>query len=207
MGPKTPGRRGFTLIEMLITLSLFAMVVSALLVGLHSAVRAWRSVRTSQTREAGIAKALDLIGADIRHVAVLSEEMPALAETSIDQDSEELTVTRVGARCFQRAGAGEVWCQVTYRVRKNEDTGAHDLVRLVIPGISTVGMDEHERQELLLKDVESIRFDYFGSEGILPKWEDRSSLPSGIRVTIEPTFGKSIAKAVWLPCGALRVGT
>jgi len=194
---------GFTLIEMLVTLTLFAMVMSALVGGLHAGIRAWKTVRAHQVRSAQIERALRVINSDLRGLAIVSEEEPPLVEKSPGQGWEGLSFTAVDTRRRQRAGLGTVWTRVDYTLRLNKEGDAHDLVRASIPYISAQPVNGARREDVLIEKVRKIGFEYLHKGGRVPVWESPKKLPAGIDVFIEMASGGHVSETIWIPCGAL----
>lgn len=76
MKRKSPPRsvRGFTLIEVLVTTSLFSIVMSVLLVGVFTGTRAWDRADRTLERRALIRMALEQFRDDVEHAQVASME-------------------------------------------------------------------------------------------------------------------------------------
>lgn len=196
---------GFTMVELLLTLTLFAMAMSALVVGLRSGVNGWRTVRIHQTRKASIDRAFKIFGNDFRYLAIVSEEEPLLTETALDEHHEELSFTTLGLRRLQKVGRGAVWARIEYRVRASDDTDSLDFVRVSTPYVASLPMGGDPHEERLLQGVKAISFDYYLNDSTQPTWEDTERLPGGVNITIELDSGGKASKTVWIPCGALGV--
>jgi prepilin-type N-terminal cleavage/methylation domain-containing protein len=196
---------GFTLIEILVTLAIFTAVLGVLVDGLYSGIRAWRSVRSHQVRQAEFDVAAATVSEDLRHVRV--GEGGAIGETSIEGGGEKLRVTTSVGRRRQRAGMGWVWNEVEYSTAKDEE-GKTILLRKVqrYAGKSAVGTEPVE--ETLLTKIKSVQFDYIGPEGQVTVWESKDSLPLAVLFRIQPETGAEVAIPAWVPAGSLnRSGT
>lgn len=200
-GPDPRPRGGFTLVEMLVTLAIFSLALSSLVVGLQSGIRAWRTVQTHQSREAAETQALERMRRDFRRLAVVSQEEPALRETREGSALRVVEITALGSRRQQRAGEGAVWSKVSYALEKGEE----DLLRLVrteVPYVAGKPMMGVRSEETLVEGLIGWRLQYSGPDGRTESWESEKALPRSVEITLEPPGRRCIRASVWVPCGA-----
>lgn len=192
------------MIEMLVTLTLFGLVMSSLVVALNSGVVSWRSVRANQSRQAAMDQAFEQIGLDFQHLAVIYEDIPPLVETTEETGSERLRFTVLGNRRAQWNGTGSSWAEVEYRVVVDEATQSSNLVRELRPKVGPSNIEGAEVEETILEQVASVQFDYLGPNGTVPLWEDENALPAGMKIRVRFESGRTISHVVTAPAGYLR---
>ncbi len=201
------GRRhvcgGFTLIEVLVTLTVFVAVLSAMVAGLRSGIHAWRLVRRHQVQEAALQRAFGILGEDFPHAAVVSGDEPALVETKGEDGGESIVLTTLSPRRRQRVGLGAVWNRVEYRVVRNAATDEDELVRVCQPHVGPSPVGDAPLEESLLAGVENVRFDYVTPEGTVPAWDDGASLPGVVIVTLTRGNGGVVRRAAGVPVGMI----
>ena len=194
--------RGFTLIEILVTLAIFTAVLAVLVEGLHSGIRAWRSVRLHQVRQAELNVVAEKLTEDFRHLLATSDAAP-IAETALETGGEKIRITTSISRKRQRAGIGWVWNEIELSTAVDDD-GKKIFRRTVQPhaGTSVVGTEPVE--ETLLTNIKSAQFDYVGPDGQTPVWESRDTLPLAVLVRIQPETGPEFVIPAWIPAGSLK---
>lgn len=192
------------MIEMLITLTLFGLVMSSLVVALNTGVGSWRSIRASQSRQAATEQALEQMRLDFQHLAMISEDIPPLVETTGEAGGERLRFTVLGDRRAQWNGAGSSWAEVEYRVVVDEITQSSNLVRGLRPKVGPSYIEGAEVEETILERVASVQFDYLGPNDTVPLWEDENALPVGIKIRIRFESGRTLWHVVIVPAGYLQ---
>lgn len=192
------------MIEMLITMTLFGLVMSSLVVALNSGVVSWRSVRANQSRQAATDRAFEQIRLDFQHLTMIQEDVPPLVETTEDSGGERLRFTILGGRRAQSNGTGSSWAEVEYRVVVDEATQSSNLVRELRPKVGPSSIEGAEVEETILERVASVHFDYLGPNGTVPLWEDENALPAGIKVLVRFESGRTQWHVVTAPAGYLQ---
>ncbi|MBN2311291.1 MAG: prepilin-type N-terminal cleavage/methylation domain-containing protein [Candidatus Hydrogenedentes bacterium] len=197
--------RGFTLIEMLVTVTLFVIAMAALVGALRAGIRAYEGVRAHHERQAHVRRAFKALSEDVRHLAVVSEEEAPLAESVESDGIESLTITALASREQHRAGVGFDWNRVTYSLAELAGEEGLGLRRTALPyvGPAAVGRGQEECEEFLLRGVRTLSFDYVAAEGLVPEWQDAERLPGAVVITMELDAGPTITKSIWIPVGAL----
>ena len=197
---------GFTMIEMVVTLTLFAAVLSSLVMALHTGIKTWRVVRANAFEAAELELAFETIYRDLRHAAVMNEETPPLLERTLDEGGEELVLTALAPRWNQRYGATSVWARVSYAVLDEDSDDKPALIRRYQPYGATGPIGEGPTESILLHGVDALTFDYLTGEGPVPVWEATDRLPVGLRIRIQATSGKTTERSITIPMGFLHRG-
>lgn len=192
--------RGFTLIEMLVTLTLYSIVMSVLLVGLQSGIRGWRTLARHQAQNAELEKAMERLRTDFRHLYFASEELPALLEAESTVTADALSLTVLGPRLPQRAGRGAVWYRVDYTVRAAGEGAAPALFRRAVPCVTAVPNEAAATEELLLSDARGFSVSYATPDGNRDVWTDPKHLPTGVTVTVTAGGLRPLRMSTPIPC-------
>lgn len=190
------------MIEILVTLAIFTAVLGVLVEGLHSGIRAWRSVRLHQVRQAELNVVAERITEDFRHVVCAPDTMP-IDETTLQSGGEKVRIITSVSRKRQRAGTGWVWNVIEFDTALDE-SGTRIFRRTVEARAGTSVVGSKPAVETLLSNVKSVQFDYVGSEGATPVWESRDSLPASVLIRITPETGSEIVIPAWVPAGCLE---
>ena len=194
-------RAGFTLIEILVTLAIFTAVLGVLVEGLHSGIRAWRSVRSHQVRQAEVDLMAATVMEDLRHV-VMGEE-GGISESAVEGGGEKLLIRTTVSRKRQRGGMGWVWNEVEFSTETG-DGGEKNLLRTVkrYAGKSMVGTEPVK--ETILTRIKSAEFDYVGPDGQSAAWESEDSLPLAVVFRIQPETGPELAITAAVMAGGMN---
>jgi len=182
------GAAGFTLVELLIALTLLGLLTTLIFGGLRLAARAWAKV-DDRAAEAGDLWAVEDV---LRHA--ITAAYPAFASADLtdrtiafDGDSDTLALL---APLPQAIGAG-IMAQMRFFLAGDERSRALVMGwRLDLPSADT-GAPLPESRVKLLGHVRSIQFEYFGAaaEGGEPTWQGqwsgRDRLPDLVRIHLE----------------------
>jgi general secretion pathway protein J len=183
------GERGFTLLELLVSMTLLALVLGLLFGGLRTGTRVW---------EAGARRGDDLARLQAVH-GFLRRQLGALQPLAQRQRNLAPRSTFSGAReavsftGFLPSHFGFVGFQVIVVGVAEDDDGRH-LGAWWYPfdpdGESPPRLPE-EQQTLLIEDVEAIEFAYYGAPGRRAEpqwndyWQDMERPPRLIRLRVE----------------------
>lgn len=192
------------MIELLITVVLFSLVMTSLMVGLHTGVSSWKRVRAHQEFMAETERAFEIIGADLRHIARIDEDRPALGESESLSGATDLEFTALVPNTYHAQGRGAVWAEVTYSLVEDEEVvheNSFNLKRTWVPQIANSELDGALVEETLLRQLSSIEFSYLGDEGVVPEWENPEQLPRAVLVNIGFQSGKTMERMISLPLG------
>ncbi len=145
-------RRGFTLIEVLVTASLFSMVMSVLLVGIFSGTRAWDRADRKMERFSQIRLALEQFREDVEHAQLGSGKN---LESILDGEGRPVwqvptLETRAGSAwqggviqvewAFGEGDASADWIRQSQRLLGDELLGSIES-EIMVEGIKTLTLE------------------------------------------------------------------
>lgn len=195
---------GFTLVEVLVTLAIFALAVTTLIAGLRSGIGAWQGVRRHQDADASLLRAERILREDVRAIARTVKEQPAIAETAADMGGETITFSVMPAGAVQRANNHCVWAAIRYGVERSEEGDDLELVRTEAPYVSELAMEMEPLKEPILSGVESVHFSYYSQGELKAEWDAGDALPQVIEIKIERRHAPALTWTFWVPVGALE---
>jgi general secretion pathway protein J len=211
--PRPPARAaGFTLLEMIVALALFALMAGVLFGSLRVAARSW---------DGGEAKAAQT--SDIRQTEQflrehLSSQYPQRLRKVVELPllfSGSSGEIRYAAALPARVDDGGVY-YFRLVVAKEGDRSRLVLER-TLPDLDATGDVSFTGAErsVLAEDIEEIRIDYFGpaagsADAVSPtwrdRWDDRQRLPMLVRIDIRPRNGPAWPLLVVEPRRAPEAG-
>ena len=196
-------RHGFTLIEILVTVAIFSLAVAVLAAGLRAGARAYRGVLTHERGRAATAQIEARLEEDLRHLCIVSEELPSLTESTGGAGEEQLRFTTISPSSRQRAGLGAVWLEVEYALGE-DNSGQSGLLRRERAYVAAgVALGEAAPAELLVADATMASFAYLAAGEIVPRWEDPEKLPEAVIVTVQREKAPTLSATIWT-AGGLR---
>lgn len=195
---------GFTLVEVLVAMALFVLILGLLISGLYTGARRWDSVEARAGRSSAHQIATEVIR------RLLEQSVPILLEQGQGSQiafrglGHEIDfVTELPAHS---GGSGLNWVRLA--VQRLPD-GSRDLVLAYLPfhpDFAAFYLDGRgdPKSATLLKDIQDVKFSYFGSEkaNAVQRWRrDWSStqrMPSLIKmsITTEGSGAREIVAAV-----------
>lgn len=176
-------KRGFTLVEMLVSVTIFSLGMTALVVALRVGIGAWQQTKAAQSREAQLERAIAILRQDVRQAFRASEDTPALSEGNGPDGSETLTLTtRLTPKPGYPPPAG-IWAEVTYSIQEVDRETV--LVRNVRPHVGPAPQTAAMYEEKLLPGARAIQYSYVTPQGTLPKWEQKAAWPLALRVQVK----------------------
>lgn len=204
--------RGFTLLELVIALTLLALMASVLYGALGYAGRSW---------EGGEAKAESTAGMRLSH-GFLRTQLEAQHPLRMRKIVEfpllfngSATELRFAAPLPARITGGGLWY---YRVLvKSENDQSRLVLERMLPDIEAAALPEFDKSErsILADNVKELRFGYFGYDvgagrTTAPtwreRWDDPHRLPLLIRVDVVPNRGPAWPTLLVAPRQALESG-
>jgi general secretion pathway protein J len=192
--PPTNAIKAFTLIEVLLAVSVFAIVLGAINSVFFSALRLRNKSVEAFERALPLQQALNFIQKDFEGIMIPGGRLAGTFTTSMQSLSNNAAFIgeRVSPDIYTSSGnVSELarWAdvqKVAYFLALPTNTvgaeGGKDLVRLVTRNLLPANVEEQELQHLM-SGVESMRFQYY--DGLA--WADTSTssnLPVGIKVQI-----------------------
>lgn len=201
-----PTRRGFTLIEMVISTALMALILGGGYACLRSGIQSQALVdsRTEAFQNARVA--LKLLSADLRNACPLSDKYEFLGMNR-ELGTAEADNLDFGTRNYAPQQPGEAdFCEVSYYLRKAEKApGRLDLYRRRDPSRDDEPL-AGGTEELLVEGVQALRLEYYDGFEWFDEWGDpegkhknspnlagRSNLaglPEAVRITLSLAVGK-----------------
>ncbi len=211
---RNPRSGGFTLVELLVAISLLALMSSVLFGSLNLAGRSWDAGEAKAESTANMRLASDYLRTQLtaQHPQRMRKrlEFPLL----FGGESDEI---RYAAALPGRVGLGGIWYyRVVLAPVADKDTKALVLER-VIPDLEDTAMPTFASAErsVLADDVKSLKFSYLGldanaSPEMTPTWRDRwdnaQQLPQLIRMEVAPRNGEPWPAVVIAPRSAPESG-
>lgn len=196
--------RGFTLIEMLVTLTIFGALMAVLVVGLRTGIQTWERVRTHQNRTAAEQAAIAIFRSDMEHIAIVSDTLHPVVETKGDNDSEILTLSTLPSRSELEHGLLSSWSQIEYKIGPTQTGELSVLIREARPHASLdnpiVGV---AGIRTILEGVDAITFDYTSKNEETDTWSAENP-PSVIRVSIQRSGRPDLTTQFNVPTTALQ---
>jgi general secretion pathway protein J len=195
MNPPAKASRGFTLLELVVALTLLALMASILFGALGYAGRSW---------EGGEAKTESTAAMRLSHGflrAQLESQHPMRMRKMPDHPllfhgtREEL---RFAAALPARISGGGIWY---YRLRVSDEAGHNRLVlERSLPDVDAAALPQFDKSErsILAEDVKELRVAYFGYDTAAARtttptwrerWDDPHRLPLMIRIDVVPGAG------------------
>jgi type II secretion system protein J len=196
---------GFTLIEMLVTMTGFSIALSALVMGLASGAKTWDTVNNAQRRQTEIEDALRSMAEDIDGASIFSKDIPGMKLTNADSgDGQVLTFTSFGDRRRQKEGRGCVWKQVQYKVGNTDlanetQTNAQQLIRVSLPFVTSESFDMKPIEEPLINNVKKVGFTVLQSGEESKEWTEETKLPDAVIVRIQLDSGPTHERCMIIP--------
>ena len=206
-----PSRRGFTLLELLVAMSLMVVVASCLYTALYTGFRAYREAQAAVDPTAVASNVIELLKRDLcgvlppgSHLAGAFIGTDSGGLQGVDLDSLEFYTTHVYLNDTQPqetavsaasldlttltqpvGGIGKVTLLL------EEDTETKDGTYLLLREVTTNLLAPNEldaSEQVLCRDVVSLNLRYFDGTGWVDSWdstEDSNSLPLAVEVDLE----------------------
>lgn len=205
----TKSLTGFTLIELFIAISIFAVVAVALYSTFFAGISVWRRSSESGDIHQDIKFALDDITKDLRNIIYCTEDGESIYAFS--GTTEEIAFITLEAPFLQEDISRRELAKIAYRFDKNK----HQFIRIRVA--KSLGFDiEKGEKEVLLKGIEELKFEYcyFSGDEDEPylwqeEWEDdESRIPRVVRLTFRIKTKREkepleFTKTIFIPIGVL----
>lgn len=204
--------RGFTLLELVVALTLLALMASILFGALGYAGRSW---------EGGEAKVESTAAMRLSHGflrAQLESQHPMRMRKMPDYPllfSGGLDELRFAAALPARITGGGLWY---YRLRvRNEEDHSRLILERSLPDVDAAALPEFDKSErsILADDIKELRVGYFGYETLAARttaptwrerWDDPHRLPLLIRIDVVPKAGAAWPTLLVAPRQAPEAG-
>ena len=171
--------RGFSLIELVVALAVFAALAAAAYGGLASVARTRGELQAKQDRLAAIVRAVTIVERDLRQAVSRPVRGNARGESlaALIGGADRIELTRLGfanPRAEPRSNLERIVYAVDARALRRGRYGVLDRAPDSAPAVST-----------LLADVDALRLRYLGADGAWRSTWPPSDLPSGTPATID----------------------
>lgn len=206
--------RGFTLVELLIALSLLALMSAVLFGSLRLAGRTWDAGEAKAEANSGMRLAGDYLRTQLS--AQHPQRMRRITEFPLlfSGKGDEL---RFAAPLPGRVGVGGMWF---YRLALIEGAGKGKsalVLERMVPDVNATTMPEFNSADrsVLADDIASLKIGYFGRDRgasleMAPTWRDRwddpQLLPLLLRIEVAPRVGPAWPQLVVAPREAPEAG-
>jgi general secretion pathway protein J len=196
---RPPAAKGFTLIELMVAISVFAVISAAMLVALNEILRGAAASRAELDRLAALQRGFVTLGNDFRQAVPrptrdqLGDSMPALTRRG-----ERLHLTRSGHRSL----AGSSGSNLQHVAYELADDGR--LLRHSWPVLDR-GNRSEPRTRVLLRDVEGMTLRYRHRGGWRDQWpplnqsEASVDRPRAIAIRLELSHYGAVTRTFALP--------
>jgi general secretion pathway protein J len=173
-----PGTAGFTLLELLVTMSLLGLLTMVMFGSMRFGVQVWARTGTDLTAANDARKAEAVIAADLSRAYPLYSTTGTTAEITFDGEAHRIRYLTPS----QMAGALE-----TVALEAIGDGEAQDLIRR---SRAELARSNEDHRKTLLTRLRAVTFWYFGAPrdgdkpAWSPEWRHQTRLPELIRVAI-----------------------
>ena len=213
-------RKAFTLLELLVAMTLMMVAASCLYTALYTGFRARRSATTAVEPTALAINAIELLKQDIYGVpapkGVLAGAFVGADLTGmkgVDADSLEFYTTHIYSdEDSPVGGLGRI--ELLLEEDTDEEREGYRLVRRVTTNLLAPRAVEPDEQ-ILCRNVTSLNLRYFDGESWLEEWDstaDSNSLPRAVEIDIqiahavkggaEQSGQRRLVQSFGIPCGA-----
>lgn len=212
MKPARRSERGFTLLELVIALTLLALMSGVLYGALGFAGRSWEGGEAKAEATSGMRLTHEFLRAQIegQHPLRMHKmpEFPLLFTGASDE-------LRFAAPLPARVTGGGIWY---YRLAVIREGDRERLaLQRTVPDLEAASLPEFDRAErsILADDIAELRVGYFGRDigaatSVAPtwrdRWDDRNRLPLLVRIDVTPKRGPAWPTLVVAPRQALESG-
>jgi general secretion pathway protein J len=181
--------QGFTLVELLIALTLLGLVLALMSGGFRFGISAWESGdhRIAQSNEIGAVQ--NLLRNEIGQARALpvNSRMSTLKETFKGSPTE----LEFAAPLPAHMGPGGYYLFSLHAGEVRDRLGLVLAWRAYRPDMFAAGRDKHGEEAVLLDDIRRIAFAYYGQSDAdqvpvwTDNWGDRRGLPKLVRIRVE----------------------
>ncbi len=187
------GQSGFTLLELLLAVTLLALIAVMLAGGLRLGARVWES---GEERAQALAR-LELVQGFLRRQVsgarpLIMGRIASQPRYAFEGEPERL---RLAVLAPPQLGAGGFYLVTIERLPAKSGANEGDELRLdwrlYHPEMEDIGASDEGTERVLLEGIERVKFSYFGAlrrdteRRWRERWEDQRALPELVRLEIE----------------------
>lgn len=212
-------REGFTLLELLLAVTIFSVIAVALIATFNAGIKILRRSEESMRQHQDLRYALDEVALDLRN-ALLAELPQAEAETEeIEGEEEEVYYFSGSSTGFDFMTLKDVYdedkikrevCRVRYFLREGAPL---KFVRSVSSASAGYASGADANEELISDIIKSVEVSYAfepHDEDMPPEWHDNWEMPEAIPAGVKIRFDlkgvgtlQNITKTVFIETGVL----
>jgi len=193
---------GFTLIELMVAVSIFAIIVVVIYSTFGTGVSVWRKTEKMQNLYQDIRLALDKIALDLENAVLYSEK-----EEFSNFEGEKNRISFYSlVDIFQIIPAHPELRKITYSL----DESTHILQRLEQTFPESMQGSRVQEAEGIVAQVDNLNFSYcYIDEGAAPSykwkdtWDSKQGIPQGVKIELEIDTEEKLVfvKHVFIPSG------
>jgi type II secretion system protein J len=187
-------RRAFTLLELMVAMTMMVAVATCLYTSLYTGFRAYRSAQSSVEPTFQAINAIELLKEDISgvlppgsHLAGAFIGTDAQGAKGVDNDSLEFYTTHIYTEDGQTTAGGLGKIELLLEDDPNGSYGDYMLIRrMTLDLLSTKAVQPEE--QVLCRNVVSLNLRYFDGDDWIDDWDstaDANSLPRAVEVEVQ----------------------
>lgn len=185
------GPAGFTLIEVLLALTISAIVLVAISMAFVGAVQLREHSAARLDQSLPVERALDMMRRDLKNVVPPGLMLAGPLQSGAFQGGVD---ANDGIQIYTSTGLitpNDPWGdiqKVTYGLQSSSDStnGSKDLIRAVTRNLLATGAEDEDDQRIM-SGVQSVSFSYYDGSEWLDTWDDttQTNLPFAVRVNVQ----------------------
>jgi type II secretion system protein J len=183
---KSKNALGFTFIELMVTVVIFSLVMSAAYMTFSSSLSAWHRGEEEMATYQDVRKVLEIMSAELRSSFLSprdqSIKFSGFAEAKGEYDTARVTFFRAPVITKSSRYQHGLY-KVTYYVDTDKINGEPALYRKETPGVGKFLFGSEKIQQVLI-GIEGFDIEYYSTEGWRDTWDSRRHLPKKVRVTL-----------------------
>lgn len=190
--------RGFTLIELMISVSIGAIVLGAGYLCMSAGVESRRLVNARAEASQTARVAIDMIAADLRSAVPLSRDFEFLGMRRAVGEADADNLDFATRNYTPRKQREPDYCEVSYFLTTDESSGLFTLFRRRDPTPDPQPLEGGSREEIA-RNVAGLRFEYYDGIDWHDEWGDPTGkkqmsaltplnaygMPEAVRITLE----------------------
>lgn len=207
-------RKAFTIMELLIAASIFAVISLCLYSAFSGGIRVWRRQEQGFRSGQAVRLALDMMAKELRNSMKYSQ--PAAQTPTLEEENTLQFIGEAKRVSFMTAAGGNI-AKVSYYFDSEPDKKG--LLKKVVVLQKEGFKEANQKEETLISGVDDLLFEYAyqgEEEGAVPEWKEawpaqqKGLIPSGVRITLEFSKGAKqegreiFRKTVFIPAGQLE---
>ena len=191
---------GFTLVEVVIAMALLATIMVLLYSGLTFALRSWDAGDANGRRVADRRLGENFLRREMTELFPMRWKDATTVKFAFEGEQDHLRFVSSRPAGLQQGGLSLVGLEV----RDGEARRRHLVMRRALPDDEAIDFGPLDKAEpvLLIADVDSVRFSYFGAESDFaePRWSDswphKAQIPLLVKLSVKMTDGRVLPDVV-----------